>query len=77
MNHSEITNKLTKNIHQKLVQCIWINSYVEPINYIIDGLKLKSGLLPQFSKFFAKCSNFSNTAVDRVYTSIKQSAPSL
>ena len=68
MNRSEIINKLAKNIHQKPILYISINSYAELINYIIDELKLKSILQQQFSRFFARFLNLSGIVVDITYT---------
>jgi hypothetical protein len=68
---------LTRNIQQTPTQYKSINSYVEPIDCIIDESKLKSVLLPQSSRSFAKYLNPLNIAVDKAYTVAAQSIMSL
>ena len=63
---------LAKNIQLILIQYKSINSYVEPINYITNELKLKSILQILFSKSFAKLSNFLMVSVDIVYIIVKR-----
>ena len=68
---------LIRNIQQIPIQYKSINSYVELIDCIIDESKLKSVLLPQFSKFFAKYLNPLNIAADKAYTVVVQLIMSL